>query len=131
MSNGSSTSAENSSTPACPIEVSCDSLQTSEADYINCILLGINSIEFGMDVLSEIQKRFYNDFPRTPEEDRYNYATCSTMKPCQISCTPGALNQLPPMCSIEGDIRLAPFYEIQDVKKAIETYVAAINAVMI
>lgn len=84
-----------------------------------------------MDVLSEIQKQFYKDFPRTASEDSYNFATCSTMKPCQISCTPGALNQLPPMCSIEGDIRLAPFYDCRDVKQAIEKYVEAINKVTV
>ena len=45
---------------------------------------GINAIELAMDAVSEIQKRFYRDFPRTPEEDKYNYTTCSTMKPCQV-----------------------------------------------
>ncbi len=49
------------------------------------------------------------------------------MKPCQISCTPGALNQLPPMTTIEGDIRLAPFYDIFTVKKKVEEWVAEIN----
>ena len=88
---------------------------------------GINSIEMGMDVISTIQSKFYSSFPRTAEEDRYNYTTCSTMKPCQISCTPGALNQLPPKCTLEGDIRLSPFYNIFEVKKQIEAWIAEIN----
>lgn len=89
---------------------------------------GINSIEMGMDVISTIQNKFYSAFPRTADEDTYNYTTCSTMKPCQISCTPGALNQLPPKCTLEGDIRLSPFYDIFEVKRKIEGWVDEINA---
>lgn len=89
---------------------------------------GINSIEMATDALNLIQKRFYEDFPRVPKEAEYNYATPSTIKPCQISCTPGALNQLPPETVIEGDLRLTPFYDIHAVCRAIEGYVADINA---
>lgn len=88
---------------------------------------GINSIEFGMDTISSIQNKFYAQYPRTENEDKYNCTTCSTMKPCQIKCTPGALNQLPPKTTIEGDIRLAPFYDIKEVKKRIEEWVSEIN----
>jgi len=89
---------------------------------------GINAIEFAMDAVSEIQRRFYLEFPRTAEEDKYNYATCTNMKPCQISCTPGALNQLPPQCTVQGDIRVTPFYHVRDVKAALERWVAEINS---
>jgi acetylornithine deacetylase len=89
---------------------------------------GINSIEMGMDAMNYIQRRFYADFPRHPREIEYNYATPSTLKPTQIRCTPGALNQLPPECIIEGDIRLAPFYDIKKVREAVDSYVADINA---
>eukprot|EP00605_Chrysophyceae_sp_TOSAG23-4_P000552 GSChrysophyteH1.ASY1.ANO1.622.1 assembled CDS len=69
---------------------------------------GINSIELCTDVLNYIQK--------------------NTMKPCQINCTPGALNQLPPEATIEGDIRLTPFYDIKEVQKTIEGWVAELNS---
>jgi len=89
---------------------------------------GMNSIEMAMDVVNYVQRRFYADFPRHPKEDEYNYATPSTLKPTQIRCTPGALNQLPPECFVEGDIRLAPFYDIKKVMAAVDSYVAEINA---
>ena len=89
---------------------------------------GINSIEMATDTLNYIQKKFYETFPRHSEEIRYNYATPSTMKPCQINCTPGALNQLPPETTIEGDIRLTPFYDIKEVQKTIDNWVAELNA---
>lgn len=89
---------------------------------------GMNAIELAMDAMSLIQQRFYSDFPRDPKEIEYNFITQSTLKPTQIRCTPGAINQLPPDCTIEGDIRLTPFYDIAKVKLAIESYVAEINA---
>jgi len=88
---------------------------------------GINSIELAMDAVNLLQKRFYEDFPKHPQEAAYNYATPSTLKPCQIKCTPGALNQLPPECIVEGDIRLTPFYDIKVVRESVERYVAEMN----
>ena len=88
---------------------------------------GMNSIEAAMDVVSYVQKQFFKDFPRHPQEDVYNFVTCSTLKPTQVRCTPGSLNQLPPSCTMEGDVRLSPFYNVKDVKDAIERYVADIN----
>lgn len=88
---------------------------------------GMNSIEAAMDSIAYIQRRFYNDFPRHEKEDVYNFVTCSTCKPTQVRCTQGSLNQLPPMCTMEGDVRLAPFYDVKDVKAALENYVADIN----
>lgn len=89
---------------------------------------GINSIEMAMDVISQFQKKFYEDFPRDPREDEYNFTTCSTMKPTQISCTSGSLNQLPPECTVEGDVRLSPFYDVKDVAAALKRYVAEFTA---
>lgn len=80
------------------------------------------------DVLNYIQSKFYIEFPRDPREDVYNFRTCSTLKPTQISCTEGSLNQIPPVCTIQGDIRLAPFYDISQARIAMERWIAEINA---
>lgn len=88
---------------------------------------GINSIEFAMDAINYIQSNFFKDFPAHPRESEYNFATQSTMKPTQISCTPGSLNQLPPECVVKGDIRISPFYDGKDIAAKVESYVAAIN----
>ena len=89
---------------------------------------GINAIEFAMDAVSRVQSKFFEEFPRHPQEDDYNYTTQSTMKPTQVNCTIGSLNQLPPECTIEGDIRLAPFYDVEKVRSCIEKVVAEINS---
>lgn len=88
----------------------------------------INSIEMATDVLNYIQSKFYAEFPRDPREDTYNFRTCSTLKPTQISCPEGSLNQIQPLCTIQGDIRLAPFYQIADACEAMKRWVAEINA---
>ena len=89
---------------------------------------GINSIELAMDTVNYIQERFYADFPKHSLENQYSFMTSSTMKPTNITSSEGSLNQLPPMCTVSGDIRLSPFYKIAEAKAAIEEYVAAINA---
>lgn len=89
---------------------------------------GINSLEMVQDSLRIIQDRFYADFPPDPLESKYNYATPSTMKPTQCSTPSTAINQLPPWAQMSGDIRLTPFYKVDDVKAKVEQYVADINA---
>jgi acetylornithine deacetylase len=88
---------------------------------------GINSIELAMDAVNFVERRFQAAFPRHALEDKYNFHTQSTLKPTQVSCSPGAINQLPGECTMRGDVRLAPFYEVADVRKAVEGYVQEIN----
>jgi acetylornithine deacetylase len=88
---------------------------------------GINSLELVSEAMAEIQKRFYSDFPQHPREIPYNFSTSSTMKPTQIECAKGALNQLPPWTTISGDIRLTPFYDAGVVMETIEGYVKDLN----
>lgn len=89
---------------------------------------GINAVEMAMDAVTYLQQRFFTEFPRHPREDEYKYVTQSSMKPTQMSTKPGSINQIPADCTVEGDIRLAPFYEITLVKEAVEKWVAEINA---
>lgn len=89
---------------------------------------GINAIELGMEAVSRVQAKFYESFPACDKEADYGFVTPSTMKPTQMKCAPGGLNQIPADATISGDIRLTPFYEVSDVKACIEEEVAAMNA---
>jgi len=89
---------------------------------------GINAIEMGMEAVSRIQQKFYESFPACEKEREYKFITPSTMKPTQVKCAPGGLNQIPPEATISGDIRLTPFYDVAALKACIEAEVAAINA---
>lgn len=88
---------------------------------------GINSLELGMEAMAELQKRFYATFPALPQETTYRYTTSSTMKPTQMECAKGSLNQIPPHCTISGDVRLTPFYDNTAVVDALNSWVAELN----
>lgn len=88
---------------------------------------GINSIELAMEACNYIQQRFYEDFPPMAQEEAYQFATGSHMKPTQIECAKGSLNQICPETTVSGDVRLSPFYEVDDVKASLERYVKELN----
>ncbi|XP_015896831.2 acetylornithine deacetylase [Ziziphus jujuba] len=87
----------------------------------------INALELAMEALKEIQLRFYRDFPPHPKEQVYGFATPSTMKPTQWSYPGGGINQIPGECTVSGDVRLTPFYNVKDVMKKLQEYVDDIN----
>jgi acetylornithine deacetylase len=88
----------------------------------------INALELAMEASKEIQSRFYKDFPPHPKEKIYGFATPSTMKPTQWTYPGGGINQIPGECTVSGDVRLTPFYDVPDVIKKIESYVEDLNA---
>lgn len=89
---------------------------------------GINSIELAQEAIAFVQERFFNDFPPLPEEELYSFATGSHMKPTQIESSKGSFNQIPAETTISGDIRLSPFYEVEDVVEHVEKYVEELNS---
>lgn len=88
---------------------------------------GINSIELASEAVNVVQQRFYEEFPPLPSEEGYQFSVGSTMKPTQIECAKGSMNQICPETTVSGDIRLSPFYDVEDVKEAIEQFVKDIN----
>lgn len=89
---------------------------------------GINAIELARDAVAEIQRKFYLDFPPLPIETEYNFSSSSSLKPTQVRCAEGGLNQLPPWCEIQGDVRLTPFYKLKDCIAKVKSYVDDVNA---
>jgi acetylornithine deacetylase len=87
----------------------------------------INAIELAYAGLAELQKRFYEEFKKHDMEDTYGFPCSSSMKPTKVSSPQGSLNQIKAECTIEGDIRLVPFYKIATVRSAIEGWVKEIN----
>ena len=49
------------------------------------------------------------------------------MKPTQIKCSEGSINQLPPWTEVQGDIRLTPFYDVDECMKKVKGYVKELN----
>jgi len=81
-----------------------------------------------MEALTRMQEKFYAEFPAHASEAAYKFASPSTMKPTRVTTPKGGLNQIPGECTISGDVRVTPFYDVSKVKEALERYVAEINA---
>lgn len=88
---------------------------------------GINSMELAMEAVNYIQSKFYKDFPPHESEERYQFATPSTLKPTQVKCAEGSINQIPPWTQVQGDIRLTPFYNIHKCLEKVKGYVKELN----
>ena len=69
----------------------------------------------------------YQDFPAHADEERYKFATPSTMKPTQVSCSGGPVNQLQSWTQVKGDIRLTPFYQAEECRDRVLGYIDALN----
>ncbi|KAG9412253.1 hypothetical protein AC1031_022060 [Aphanomyces cochlioides] len=90
--------------------------------------LGMNALELAMDAVKVVQERFYKDFPNHEKEAPYKYACGSTLKPTRVEASTNGINQIPPWCTISGDVRLSPFYEMQDLRAKLKEYVDDLNA---
>merc|ERR1712032_1419182 len=88
---------------------------------------GINAIEMAMEGASLMQRRFYDDFPPHPSGTGYGFSVGSNMKPTQIECAKGSLNQICPEGTVSGDIKLSPLYEVDEVLQAMDQYVKDLN----
>ncbi|KAI9915102.1 hypothetical protein PsorP6_007049 [Peronosclerospora sorghi] len=90
--------------------------------------LGINSIELVMDALARVQAFFYEEFGPLAQEKAYNFSCPSTMKPTRIESSMNGLNQIPPWATIAGDVRLSPFYDMQEMVAKMTAFVEDLNA---
>lgn len=55
---------------------------------------------------------------------RYGFATCSTLKPTQWSYPSGSINQIPGSATICGDMRVTPFYDVEEVRHIVLSFLA-------
>lgn len=87
----------------------------------------VNPITMATQAIAYIQKKFYEKFPMNEKDKEYLFGCGSSLKPTQIKCPPGSLNQIPLTCTIEGDARLTPFTDHKEVLAYVENVVAEIN----
>lgn len=87
----------------------------------------INPIIPAMDAVSEMLKIFKQHFPKHEKDNIYKYQCSSNMKPTQIKETVGSINQITESVTIQGDVRLTPFYDWKHVHKVMNSYIENIN----
>ena len=90
---------------------------------------GVNSIEMAMDAVAAGERAFYEAFPPHPSQEAYGYCCSSSLKPTKISSLPdGSLNQIPSSCTVQGDVRLVPFYRLRSVMALCQQVVDSLQA---
>ena len=55
------------------------------------------------------------------------FSSCSIHLVLFYQTADGGINQLPPWTDVQGDIRLTPFYDIEECVKKVEDYVAELD----
>ena len=87
----------------------------------------INPIVLCYEAMTEVLRRFHEDFPAHENETKWNFLSPSTMKPTSWSYPTGSANQIPQEAQVGGDIRLTPFYDFKEVIAKVNSYVDDIN----
>lgn len=87
----------------------------------------INAIELGNDALVSIQNDFYKNFPVHAKEKEYGFESTSSFKASRGFCPDSSINQVPGKYTLQGDVRLIPFYRITDAMKVLQDSVDRLN----
>mmetsp|Transcript_12645 Transcript_12645/g.28289 ORF Transcript_12645/g.28289 Transcript_12645/m.28289 type:complete len:435 (+) Transcript_12645:656-1960(+) len=73
----------------------------------------VNSMELAMDAMQLVQEEFYRLYPPQDVESDYGFTCPSTMKPTQwVYPARASASTIPHTCTIRGDIRMSPFYDL-------------------
>jgi acetylornithine deacetylase len=87
----------------------------------------INPMIFAIDATLGMLEVFKKNFPAHDKEKDYKYPCSSNMKPTQWKGTGGSINQICNECTVQGDVRLTPFYDWKDVQKVLNEYIDDLN----
>jgi len=87
----------------------------------------INALHLGYEAVIEIMRQFHESFPAHPKEKDYGFQCPSTMKLTMMEHPPGAINQIPGQATFHGDIRVNPFYNVEEVMKKVSEIAKDVN----
>jgi acetylornithine deacetylase len=87
----------------------------------------VNAIDLAFDIYRQLQQHFYTTFPPHPKEKEFLYECSSSMKVTNVIVPSGSLNQIKGNCTLEGDVRLVPFYKVKDCRASLEAKMAELS----
>ncbi len=76
----------------------------------NCV----NALELGGAASQALVHWFNAKFPPHPDEERWGFVTSSTLKATIIDVPNNKITKVPGTAVVQGDIRLTPFYDIEE-----------------
>jgi acetylornithine deacetylase/succinyl-diaminopimelate desuccinylase-like protein len=89
----------------------------------NCV----NALELSMATTLALGEWFRGAFPPHADEERYGFLSSSTLKGTVIKAANNKITKIPGNVVVEGDIRLTPFYEMEDAIAGAEKFIAELD----
>ncbi len=90
----------------------------------NCV----NALELAMATSRELVRWFEQTFPPHPDEERWGFLTASTLKATVIDVSNNKITKIPGKATLQGDLRLTPFYDMEAAIAGAVEFVAALDA---
>lgn len=92
----------------------------------NCV----NALELAMATSRAMVEWFERSYPPHPQEERWGFISSSTLKATVIEVANNKITKVPGKASVQGDIRLVPFYEMDAAIQGAVDFVAGIDALL-
>jgi acetylornithine deacetylase len=89
----------------------------------NCV----NALELAMATHRALVEWFEKKFPAHPDEAKWGFLSASTLKATVLEVDNSKTNKIPGSAVVRGDIRLTPFYEMQDASDGAVRFVAELD----
>ncbi|WP_309894568.1 M20/M25/M40 family metallo-hydrolase [Archangium sp.] len=90
----------------------------------NCV----NALELGMAASLELARWFHARFPPTEEEKRWGFLSSSSLKATVVEGSNTKESKIPSDVTLRGDLRLTPFYDLNDVRKEVTGFMRELDA---
>jgi len=89
----------------------------------NCV----NALELGMAAAQSLVGWFQDAYPAHPDEAAYGYPCPSSLKATVLDAPNRGFTTVPGQVRVTGDIRLTPFYEMEQVLQGARAFVAGLD----
>jgi acetylornithine deacetylase/succinyl-diaminopimelate desuccinylase-like protein len=90
----------------------------------NCV----NALELAMAASLELSKWFADAYPPHVNEARWKYASSSSLKSTIIEVDNRKVTKIPGIARVQGDIRMTPFYDIDEAVSRAKAFVDGLDA---
>ncbi|MCP3099156.1 M20/M25/M40 family metallo-hydrolase [Myxococcus sp. K15C18031901] len=90
----------------------------------NCV----NALELGMAASLELARWFHARYPASDDEQRWGFLASSSLKATVVEAPNTKETKIPADVTVRGDIRLTPFHDLAEVRRAAEAFIQELDA---
>jgi acetylornithine deacetylase len=89
----------------------------------NCV----NAFELAMAASLRLAEWFHSKYVAHPDEARWGFLSPSSLKSTVVSVSNDKVSKIPGLAQVQGDIRLTPFYDIEEAMQGAVEYIRALD----